>query len=60
VKKTAPDKGHKDEMAALVTAVKQGQSSPVPFAEAVHVTKVTFAIMESLNTGKPVMISYND
>lgn len=56
VKKSSPDKGHKNEMTALVTAVSQGQPSPVPFAEAVHVTKITFAIMESLNTGKPVVI----
>ncbi|MCB8943131.1 MAG: bi-domain-containing oxidoreductase [Ardenticatenaceae bacterium] len=56
VKKGSPDKGHKDEMAALVTAVRSGQPSPVPFAEAVHVTKVTLAIMESLNSGKPVVI----
>jgi len=53
-RRAAPDKGHGAEMRALVDAVRAGQPSPVPFSESVHATRVTFAILESLNTGRAV------
>jgi len=53
-RRAAPDKGHGAEMRALVDAVRAGQPSPVPFRESVHATRVTFAVLESLDTGRPV------
>jgi polar amino acid transport system substrate-binding protein len=55
-RRTAPDKGHAAEMAALMQAVRAGQPSPVPFSEAAAATRVTFALLESLNTGQAVAV----
>jgi hypothetical protein len=43
-------------MIALVDAVAAGRPSPVPFDEAVVAMAATFAIEESLDTGRPVPI----
>lgn len=50
------DKGHKAELAAFVEAVKSGGASPIPFAEAVHATEVTLAIVAALATGSSVSV----
>jgi polar amino acid transport system substrate-binding protein len=55
-RRAAPDKGHAAEMAALVRAVRAGEAAPVPLAEAAHATRVTFAIVESLETGAVVAL----
>jgi predicted dehydrogenase len=52
----AVDKGHRAEVAAFVDAIAHGHDSPVPFAEAVHVTEVTLAISASLATGCSVAV----
>jgi predicted dehydrogenase len=51
------DKGHAAELAAFVQAVRSGASSPVDPLEAAHVTRVTFAAVESARTGLPVTVS---
>jgi predicted dehydrogenase len=52
----AQDKGHRAEMAAFVDAVRIGAPSPVPFEESANVTRATFAILKSLQTGSPVTV----
>jgi predicted dehydrogenase len=46
-------KGHREEVEAFLSAVRSGKGEPVPVAEALHATRVTFAIETSLNTGSP-------
>ena len=48
------DKGHAAELQAFVTAVREGDVSPIPFEDAVLATLTTFRIRESLRTGLPV------
>jgi predicted dehydrogenase/NADPH:quinone reductase-like Zn-dependent oxidoreductase len=51
------DKGHAAELAAFVEAVRSGQPSPINPEDAAHVTRVTFAAVESIRTGLPVRLS---
>ncbi|MGH9126700.1 MAG: bi-domain-containing oxidoreductase [Acidimicrobiales bacterium] len=46
------DKGHRNEVAAFVNFALSGGSSPVPFHQAAHVTRVTFAIVTALASGE--------
>lgn len=48
-------KGHAEEMAAFVAAIRSG-ISPIAFAAQVNVTKATFAVQASLREGAPVAI----
>ena len=48
------DKGHAAELAAFLTAVRSGSPSPVDPELAAHVTRVTFAAVESARSGLPV------
>jgi predicted dehydrogenase/threonine dehydrogenase-like Zn-dependent dehydrogenase len=48
------DKGHAAELAAFVEAVRNGGTSPVDPEVAAHVTRVTFAAVESAQSGQPV------
>jgi len=48
------DKGHTAELTAFLAAVRAGQPSPVPPEDAAHVTRVTFAAVESIRTGQRV------
>jgi polar amino acid transport system substrate-binding protein len=45
------DKGHAAELTAFVEAVRQGKASPVDPLQAEHVTRVTFAAVESAHSG---------
>jgi predicted dehydrogenase len=47
-------KGHAEAVRAFLDAAAAGQPSPVPEAESFHVTRVLFAIAESLRDGEPV------
>jgi predicted dehydrogenase/threonine dehydrogenase-like Zn-dependent dehydrogenase len=51
------DKGHAAELAAFVQAVQNGGRSPLDPWMAAHVTRVTFAATESVQTGLPVQIA---
>jgi predicted dehydrogenase/threonine dehydrogenase-like Zn-dependent dehydrogenase len=48
------DKGHAAELEAFLEAVRHGKASPVDPEDAAHVTRVTFAAVESARTGLPV------
>jgi predicted dehydrogenase len=50
------DKGHSAELAAFVDAVRNGTPSPIDPQQAAHVTRVTFAAVESARTGLPVQL----
>jgi polar amino acid transport system substrate-binding protein len=55
--KSKQDKGFDSELKAFVKALKDGGPAPIPFAELVETTRVTFAIHEALNTGQPVNLA---
>jgi predicted dehydrogenase len=48
------DKGHKRELDLTLHAMREGQSSPIPFEELFEVTASTFAVIQSLGLGVPV------
>ncbi|HTD76497.1 MAG TPA: Gfo/Idh/MocA family oxidoreductase, partial [Chloroflexota bacterium] len=50
------DKGHAAELAAFVEAVRHGKPSPVDPETAAHVTRVTFAAVESARSGVPIKV----
>jgi len=49
------DKGWKDEMGALIEAVKTGKP-PIPYEQLIGVTKASFAAVESLRTKREISI----
>jgi predicted dehydrogenase/threonine dehydrogenase-like Zn-dependent dehydrogenase len=51
------DKGHRQEMAAWIEAIRTGQPEPVPFAEAVRATAATFAVNQSLSSNAVLQLS---
>jgi predicted dehydrogenase len=51
------DKGHRGELAAFLDAIRTGGPSPVSPEVAAHVTRVTFAALESARTGAPVQVT---
>ncbi|MBV8715657.1 MAG: bi-domain-containing oxidoreductase [Chloroflexi bacterium] len=50
------DKGHAAELAAFIAAVRSGGPSPLDSEVAAHVTRVTFAAVESVRTGLPIVL----
>lgn len=48
------DKGHAALIQAFVRTALDGGPSPVPVDQAVHVTRASLAVVESLRTGQPV------
>ncbi len=52
--KGTQDKGHAAELRAFVSAIAAGAPSPIDPEVAAHVTRVTFAAVESARTGLPV------
>ncbi|MGI9149140.1 MAG: bi-domain-containing oxidoreductase [Chloroflexota bacterium] len=50
------DKGHAAELSGFLDAVRSGQPSPVNPDDAAHVTRITFAAVESVRTGLPVQL----
>jgi polar amino acid transport system substrate-binding protein len=50
------DKGHAAELAAFIDSVRRGGPSPVDPEQAAHVTRATFAAVESARTGLPVVV----
>ncbi len=47
-------KGHREEVAAFLRAVRNGSDPPIPYEEIFAVTQATFAAEESLRAGVPV------
>jgi predicted dehydrogenase len=50
------DKGHTAELDAFLRAIRGGGPSPIDPEAAAHVTRVTFAAVESARTGLPVQV----
>jgi predicted dehydrogenase len=50
------DKGHRAIWQAFTVAIREGGSAPIPYHELVGVTQTTFAVVESLRTGRSVDI----
>ncbi len=50
-------KGHKEEVHTFISAIKNGEPSPISPESIFYTTKTTFAIIESMRTNKLVEIS---
>jgi predicted dehydrogenase len=48
------DKGQAEEIRRFIEAVKTGGPMPIPLEEIVLSTRMTFAILESMRTGRAV------
>src|SRR5579884_2018919 len=55
VKGRGQEKGHREEIAAFVAAVRSGQP-PVPLTEVANVSLATIAVVESMRTGAAVRV----
>jgi len=51
------DKGYEQEMAAWIKSLRTGGESPIPIADSVLSTHLTFLTLESLQSGNPVRVS---
>jgi polar amino acid transport system substrate-binding protein len=51
------DKGFDAELSAFLNAMRTGSSWPIPFDSLARTTRVTFAILESLAAGQPVVVA---
>jgi predicted dehydrogenase/threonine dehydrogenase-like Zn-dependent dehydrogenase len=51
------DKGHRGELDATLRALRNGDPPPIPLMESIAATLATFAIEESLSTGKAIVLS---
>ncbi len=47
-------KGHKEEVEAFISSIKNGTPSPIPFDSMLATTVATFAVHESLSTGEVI------
>ncbi|HEX7118533.1 MAG TPA: bi-domain-containing oxidoreductase [Longimicrobiales bacterium] len=56
VRKFSQEKGFDQEVAAFLSAVRTGGEPPIPLRSLVATTRATFAIEESLRTGRPVAV----
>jgi polar amino acid transport system substrate-binding protein len=56
LRRWAPARGHREELAAFFAAVRAGGPEPIPFAELAATTAATFAAIESLRRGTPVEV----
>jgi predicted dehydrogenase len=50
------DKGHRAIWQAFTAAIREGGTAPIPYHELVGVTQTTFAVVESLRTGRSIKI----
>jgi polar amino acid transport system substrate-binding protein len=50
------DKGQAEEVRQFVQAVKTGGPMPIPLDEIIDSTRATFAVLESIRTGAPMML----
>jgi predicted dehydrogenase len=49
------DKGHFGEWQAFVNAIREGGQPPIPYEQMIGVTRATFAAVESLRVGAPLV-----
>ncbi len=52
--RSGQDKGHRQEIALTVEAMRQGKDSPISFEELAEVTEATFAVEEAIRTQRTV------
>jgi predicted dehydrogenase len=52
----AQDKGWVNEWKVFVKAIREGGEPPIPYEQLIGVTQATFAVVESVRTGKKVSI----
>ncbi len=50
------DKGHRAQLEAFVQAARTGQTAPIPWQQTVDTSRATFAIVQSLRTGSPIVL----
>ena len=50
------NKGQKNEIAAFIGAIRSAKESPIPLAEILNTSSVTFAILESIRTGSLIRL----
>lgn len=50
------NKGHQNAWAAFLTAAREGGPPPIPYTELVEVSRATFAVLDSLNSGQIVVL----
>jgi predicted dehydrogenase/NADPH:quinone reductase-like Zn-dependent oxidoreductase len=51
------DKGHTKMLQALANAVRNGTPAPIPFDQLAATTLATLAVVESINTGQPIILN---
>jgi len=51
------DKGHTKEIRAFISAIKLGQTSPVPFEESYLSMIATFKIIESIKSARSISMT---
>jgi predicted dehydrogenase len=56
VTRKAQDKGWYGEWVAFARAIRDGIEPPIPYEHLVGVTKAMFAAIESLRTGKTILV----
>ena len=56
IKLKSDGKGHKEEIEAFLSAVREGEESPISFRSICLTTITTFKILDSLITGLPQLI----
>jgi hypothetical protein len=54
--KKIQDKGWYGEWVAFAKSIRDGGNPPIPYEQLVGVTKATFAAVESLRTGKTIIV----
>lgn len=57
--KSSQNKGHKEELIAFTKAIREGKASPIPFEQLYHTSVVTFAIGESIRSGRTIEIKHS-
>ena len=56
VVRKAQNKGWFDEWLVFTESIRTGSRPPIPYEQLFGVTKATFAVVESLRAGKPIII----
>jgi predicted dehydrogenase len=56
VTRKAQDKGWHSEWLAFTRCITEGRLPPIPYEQLISVTKATFAAIESLRTGKTILV----
>jgi predicted dehydrogenase len=51
------DKGHRAELRAFLDALHEGRPMPIPLEQIEAASRATFAILDSLRTGGPVLLA---